>query len=359
MSSRAQIAIGVALMTGVAVIGGLMVRPENFAVAHASPIHAVTTLSAEPAIVRFDPRFDKLVPAGAVVEKIADGFNWVEGPVWDRRDGSLLFSDIPANTVYRWREGQGASAFLKSSGYTGADPFTGREPGSNGLVFDGRGRLVLCQHGDRRIARLERSGRISVLADRYEGPEVSGRLNSPNDAVFHSNGDFYFTDPPFGLPENFSDRRKELLFSGVYRLSKDGKLTLLVRHLRAPNGIAFSPDEKTLYVTDVDPERPAWHAYDVLADGTLANARVFADAARWKTPNFGGPDGLKVDRDGNLFAARPGGINVFAPDGTLLGAIEIGTPTSNVAWGEDGSSLYITAGTAVYRIRLSTRGAGF
>jgi gluconolactonase len=290
--------------------------------------------------------------SGWPLEKIADGFTWVEGPVWDGQTGSLLFSDIPANAVYRWQEGKGASQFLKPSGYSGATPFTGREPGSNGLAFDPQGRLVLCQHGDRRIVRVEPDGTRTVLVDRYQGK----RLNSPNDLVFRSNGDLYFTDPPFGLPGVFDDPQKELPFSGVYKLSKEGALTLLSSDFRAPNGIAFSPDEKTLYVTDVDPERPAWWAFDVRPDGTLANRRLFHDASRWKAPNFGGPDGLKVDRQGNLFAARPGGLNVFAPDGTLLRTIETGIATSNCAWGENDSVLYITASTGIYRIRFPTKG---
>ncbi len=311
--------------------------------------------SARGRIVRLDPRLDQLVPHGAALEKIAVGFTWVEGPVWNRKEDCLLFSDIPNNSVFKWKEGEGVTLFLKPSGYTGKKPFTGREPGSNGLALDSEGRLVLCEHGDRRIARLEKDGSQTTLADRYQGR----RLNSPNDLVFKSNGDLYFTDPPFGLPKAFDDPQKELDFSGVYRLTRDGNLTLLTKELKAPNGIAFSPDKKTLYVTDVDPDRPAWLAYDVQRDGTITNGRVFYDASPWKKPNYGGPDGLKVDREGNLFAARPGGINVFAPDGTLLGSIETGVATSNCAWGEDGSVLYITASSAIYRIRLSTKGAGF
>ncbi|MGE5892453.1 MAG: SMP-30/gluconolactonase/LRE family protein [bacterium] len=302
-------------------------------------------------IIRLDSRFDRLVPAGAKLEKIADGFTWVEGPVWNRAEGYLLFSDIPNNSVFKWQEGRGVSLLLKPSGYTGSEPFAGKEPGSNGLTFDSAGRLVLCQHGDRRIARIEKDGSKTILADRYEGK----RLNSPNDLVFKSNGDLYFTDPPFGLPNAFDDPKKELPFSGVYLLTRDGKFTLLIKDLKAPNGIAFSPDERTLYITDVDPDRPAWHAYDVNKDGTITNGRIFYDASPWKKPNFGGPDGLKVDGDGNLFAARPGGINVFASDGTLLGSIETGVATSNCAWGNDGSTLYITASTAVYRIKLDTK----
>ncbi|HSD51576.1 MAG TPA: SMP-30/gluconolactonase/LRE family protein [Candidatus Methylomirabilis sp.] len=306
-------------------------------------------------IHRLDPRFDRLVPRNAILEKLDDGFAWVEGPVWNRRGGYLLFSDIPSNAVLKWQEGAGVSLFLKPSGYTGQLPFPGREPGSNGLTFDAAGRLVLAEHGDRRITRLEEDGRKSILVDRYRGR----RLNSPNDLVFKSNGDLYFTDPPFGLPKAFADPQKELRFQGVYRLSTSGELTLLTRRIKAPNGIAFSPDEKILYVTDVSPDRPAWLAYDVKTDGTITNGRLFHDATPWKRANFGGADGLKADREGNLFAARPGGINVFAPDATLLGSIETGVPTSNVAWGDDGSVLYITGGTTLYRIRLSTRGVGF
>ena len=245
--------------------------------------------------------------------------------------------------------------YLQPSGYTGAAPFTGREPGSNGLAFDAQGRLVLAEHGDRRIARLEPDGRKTTLADRYEGK----RLNSPNDLVFASNGDLYFTDPPFGLPRAFDDPEKELPWSGVFRLSAGGQLTLLIRELRAPNGIALSPDERTLYVSNADPARPVWMAYALKPDGTLAPGRVFFDATPWTARGKGLPDGLKVDREGNLFATGPGGIHVFAPDGTHLGSIEMAVPTGNVAWGGDGSVLFVTADTAIYRIALRTRGAGF
>jgi gluconolactonase len=306
-------------------------------------------------IVRLDLRLDHLVPPDAVVEKIADGFLWIEGPLWNRKERYLLFSDIPNNAVYKWQEGKGASLFLKPSGYSGTAPFQGKEPGSNGLTFDRAGRLVLAQHGDRRIARREHDGRITVLVDRYQGR----RLNSPNDLIYKSNGDLYFTDPPFGLAKAFDDPSKELPFQGVYRLAADGKLILLIDDIKAPNGIAFSPDEKKLYVSDVDFNRAAWRVYDVMENGSVSNGRVFADASKWKRAPFFGPDGFKLDKDGNLFGARPGGISIFAPDGTQLGSIETGMPTSNVAWGDDGSTLYITGGTALYRIKLSTKGAGF
>lgn len=305
-------------------------------------------------IVRLDPRFDQLVPPDAKLEKVATGFTWVEGPVWDRRTGSLLFSDIPANSIYRWKPGEGVSVFLNNSGYSGAAPFIGKEPGSNGLTFDANGRLVLCRHGDRQIGRLEVNGNITALADRYDGY----RLNSPNDLVFKSNGDLYFTDPPFGLPRVFNDPQKAPV-QGVYRISRDGTVTRLITDISAPNGIAFSPDEKTLYVSDVDPKRAAWLAYDVHADGTVANGRVFFDATRWRQDPFFGPDGFKVDQQGNIFGARPGGLSVIASDGTLRGTIETGLPTSNVAWGEDGRTLFVTGGTSVYRIRLTTKGATY
>jgi gluconolactonase len=211
----------------------------------------VTSQAAPAGPVSKDRRFETLVPTTAKLERLADGFRWSEGPVWNRKTGALLFSDVPNNVVHRWRDGEGLSEFLRPSGYTGSEAFTGREPGSNGLTFDAQGRLVLCQHGDRRVARMDGRGRFTTLADRYEGK----RLNSPNDLVYKSNGDLYFTDPPYGLPETFKDPRRELGFNGVYRLS-NGRLTLLVRDLKAPNGIAFSPDEKTLYVAQSDPEQP-------------------------------------------------------------------------------------------------------
>lgn len=305
-------------------------------------------------IARLDPRFDRLVPPDTKLEKIADGFTWVEGPVWNKQGDYLLFSDIPANSVYKWKPGEGVSLFLKNSGYSGTTPFTGKESGSNGLTLDEQGRLVLCRHGDRQIGRLETDGKITVLADRYDGH----KFNSPNDLVFKSNSDLYFTDPPFGLPNGFADSSKAPV-QGVYRLSKDGTVTLLIHDIKAPNGIAFSPDEKTLYVSDVDPKRAAWLAYDVKPDGTVTNGRVFFDATRWRKDPFFGPDGFKVDQHGNIFGARPGGLSVIASDGTLLGMIETGQPTSNVAWGEDGQTLFITGGGSVYRLRLRTSGARY
>jgi gluconolactonase len=306
-------------------------------------------------IQRNDPRFDQLIPPGAVLEKLAEGFDWSEGPVWDKKNNCLLFSDIPPNSVMKWKEGEGVTLFLKPSGYTGTKP-RGGEPGSNGLHFDAQGRLVLCQHGDRRIARLKPDETFETLADRYEGK----RFNSPNDAVFKSNGDLYFTDPPYGLEGLNNDPAKEIPFNGVYRLGTDGSVTLLTKEMTFPNGIGFSPDQKTLYVAQSDPKQPIWRAFDVKPDGTLAASRIFADGSSWAAAGKKGmPDGLKVDQQGNIFATGPGGVHVFAADGTHLGAIDAGEATANCGWGEDGTVLYITSDMYLCRIKTKTKGLGF
>jgi gluconolactonase len=306
--------------------------------------------------VRKDARFDRLVPPGAVIEKLADGFDWSEGPVWVKSGSYLLFSDVPRNIVYQWKEGQAVRVFLQPSGYTGSTA-RGGEPGSNGLNLDSNGRLILCQHGDRRVARLADDGKSFVtLADRYQGR----RFNSPNDSAFRSNGDLYFTDPPYGLLEKNNDPSKEIGYNGVYRLSRDGSVTLLTREMSYPNGIAFSPDEKTLYVANSDPDKAVWMAFPVQPDGTIGNGRVFFDATSWaKQGKKGLPDGMKVDRSGNLFATGPGGVHVFDPDGTHLGTFDTGEATANCGWGEDGSTLFITADMFLGRVRLTTNGKGF
>ena len=306
-------------------------------------------------IIRLDPKFDKLVPPNVLVERIVSGRKWVEGPVWNRKEGYLLFSDIPANSVIKWQQGKGTSVYLRPSGYTGKATFEGPEPGSNGLAFDHDGRLILAAHGDRRIARLEKNGKQTTLVDRFEGK----RINSPNDVVVRANGDVYFTDPPFGLPKSFDDARRETPFQGVYKYSKDGTLALLTKDIKAPNGIAFSPDEKKLYVSNADPTNAVWMVYDVKADGMIDNGRVLFNATAWTKSKPGAPDGMKVDREGNIFGAGPGGVHVISPEGKHLGSIETGVPTGNVAWGDDGSSLFITSNTNVFRSRLATRGAGF
>ncbi|MFB3777516.1 MAG: SMP-30/gluconolactonase/LRE family protein [Bryobacteraceae bacterium] len=305
-------------------------------------------------VIREDPRIDKLIPPDARIEVLASGFEWCEGPLWVKDGGYLLFSDIPRNSIMKWQEKQGVTLFMKPSGYTGIVDY-GREPGSNGLLLDPKGRLVMCEHGDRRISRLEPDGGKRTLADNYMGK----RFNSPNDGVFRSNGDLYFTDPAFGLPKRFDDPRRELDFCGVYLLSADGKVTLLTKELSRPNGIALSPDEKTLYVANCDMERPIIMAYPLKADGTIGAGRVFYDASLNPEKLRGVPDGMKVDREGSLFASGPGGILVIAPDGKRLGRITSGQTMSNCAWGDDGSMLYITSDMYLVRIKTSTRGMGW
>ena len=328
------------------------------ATAAASPVEEkLPAPYAQGKLVRLDPRFDKLIAPGTTIEKLSEGHKWTEGPVWNKKDGFLLYSDIPNNAIYKWQMGKGDALFLQPAGYFGKEPFTGKEPGTNGLTYDKDGLLVTCQHGERRVARLGADNKTyTTLADKYDGK----RLNSPNDLVFKSNGDLYFTDPPYGLPKGAEDPQRELDFCGVYRLGKDGKLTLLTKEITRPNGIAFSPDEKKLYVASSDPDKAIWMVYDLKADGTLGTGKVFKDVTPWaKEKRPGLPDGMKVDKDGNLWATGPGGVHVFAADGTHLGTIETGVPTANCAFGDDGSTLYITANTALIRVKTGTKGLGF
>jgi gluconolactonase len=303
-------------------------------------------------IERLDNRLDRILAPDARMERLADGFDWSEGPVWvkDKDRGYLLFSDVPQNTVFRWKEGAGIIVFLKPSGFTGPNS-QGNEPGSNGLTLDPQGRLVLCQHGDRRVARREGDAFVT-LADRYQGK----RLNSPNDAIYSSRGDLYFTDPPYGLPKLNNDPAKELDYNGVYRVTKDGAVTLLTGEMTFPNGLALAPDEKTLYVANSDPRKALWMAFPAREDGTLGPGRVFFDVTRWVGSRNGLPDGMKVDRAGNLFATGPGGVHIFDPDGTHLGTLATGEATANCAFGDDGSTLYLTADMYLCRVRIKTRG---
>ncbi|MEZ6115551.1 MAG: SMP-30/gluconolactonase/LRE family protein [Pirellulaceae bacterium] len=305
-------------------------------------------------VERLDPAFDALVPESSQIEILADGFEWSEGPVWIASRQELLFSDIPRNQIVRW-DGKQKSVFLERSGFTGAEPFTGEEPGSNGLMLDSQKRLVMCQHGDRQVARLNADGSRTVLASRYQGK----RFNSPNDLVFHSNGDLYFTDPPYGLPKRYEDPARELDWCGVYRLSKDGNVTLLTNEMTRPNGIAFSPDEKTLYVAQSDPEAAIWKAFPVKDDGTLGEGKIFYDATRWVGQKKGLPDGMVVDQAGYIWATGPGGVLVFHPSGKLLGVLNTGEATANCTFGEDGSTLFITADMYLCKIKTNAKGIGF
>jgi len=320
----------------------------------------VTTVGT---VERLDPALDALVPPGARVEQLAEGFAWAEGPVWRRagQGGYVLFSDVPRNTIYRWEEGRGLTVFLRPSGYAAGTTPPGHEHGSNGLTVDSAGALVMADHGNRQIARLDDSlFTKTTLADRFEGR----RLNSPNDLVFGPNGDLYFTDPPYGLRGQDADPAKELPFSGVYRRTAAGALSLVTRELTRPNGIALSPDGRTLYVANSDPARAVVMAYDVAADGAVAGApaargRVLFDATPLVPRGPGLPDGLRVDRAGNLFATGPGGVLVLTAAGRHLGTIRTGKAAANCAFGDGGGTLYITATDRLLRVRLATRGAGF
>ena len=304
-------------------------------------------------IERLDPAFDRLVGQDAAIELlVANRFEWAEGPVWDAAGRRVLFSDIPRNMIWEWSQQSGLKEFLKPSGYTGEATFTGREPGSNGLAFNKAGELLLCQHGDRRIAKWV-DGRFVTLAHRYAGK----RLNSPNDLVIRSNGDVYFTDPPYGLPRHTEDPGRELDFQGVYRLNAEGELVLLTKELQRPNGLAFSPDEKTLYVANSEPEKAVLMAFPVRPDGSLGHGKVFFDVtAAVGKQRPGLPDGLKVSRDGTVWASGPGGVLVYSSQGKHLGTLATGVATANLAFGDDGGTLYLTADKNLVRVRTKVRG---
>lgn len=304
-------------------------------------------------VERLDPRFDALVPPDRAIEVIAEGFEWCEGPVWVPDADGVLFSDIPRNMVFCQEDHGQLWVCFHPSGYTGETP-RGGEVGSNGLLLDPWGRLVLCQHGDRRVARHDGEGRFEPLAERYQGR----RLNSPNDAVFDARGNLYFTDPPYGLEKQADDPARELDFCGVFLRRPGGEVELLTRELSRPNGIGLSPDGKTLYVANSDPQRAIWMAYPVEDDGTIGEGRVLLDVTDRVGKRKGLPDGLAVTEDGYLFATGPGGVLVLAPDGTHLGTLLTGQATSNCAFGgEDGNALFITADRYVCRVDTATRGA--
>jgi len=304
---------------------------------------------SEGTIVRKDPSLDEIVPASATIEKIAEGFQFTEGPVW-HPDGYLLFSDPNNNVIYRWTPDGQVSIYRTKSGYKGFDIGEYHQPGSNGLTLDREGRLTINEHGNRRVTRLEKNGVVTVLADRFEGK----RLNSPNDLVYRSDGALYFTDPPFGLPKVYDDPRKELPYSGVFCLFK-GKLHLVSKDLLGPNGLAFSPDEKYLYVDNWDVKKKIVMRYEVEPDGALSNGKVFFDMT--SAPGEEALDGMKVDLAGNLYVSGPGGVWIISPQGKHLGMIQPTQLPANMAWGdEDGRTLYMTARTAVYRVRLNIAG---
>lgn len=312
-----------------------------------------SSTNAGSSFERLAPAFDVLVPVDAVLEKVSGGFQFTEGPVWVADEfGALLFSDIPANTVYRWTESGGVEVFL--SPVMPEDSDTGGKGGSNGLALDPEGRLILCEHGNRRVARMDDDGNRTTLADRYN----NRRLNSPNDIVFHSSGAAFFTDPPYGLEGQDDNPTKEQPHNGVYRLDPDGMVTLVTAGQTRPNGIGLSPDEQTLYVANSDrPPNQFWMSYPIMDDLTLGQGAIFFDANERMQPGWA--DGLAVDKSGNVYATGPGGVLVIDASGQHLGTIGLGEIPTNVGWGDDGRTLYITAHTSVYRVKLNVEGLVF
>src|SRR5712691_9463022 len=335
---------------------------------------ALTPSEVNVEVVRNDPAMDEVVGPNPKVFKLAEGFKFTEGPIWVNKDGGyLLFSDPNANTIYKYtpngNEESKLEVFRTPSGYSGADIAEYGQPGSNGLTLDPQGRLTINQHGNHRVVRYEKDGVQTVLADSYQGK----RLNSPNDLVYRSDGTLFFTDPPFGFPKTFEDARKQLPFSGVFSIYK-GQLQLVSKDFSGPNGIAFSPDEKYLYVgnwpraitgqharagddpvNEIGEKHKAIMRYEVQVDGTLRNGKLFFDFT--SAPGEDGLDGIKVDQKGNLYVSAPGGLWVISPEGKHLGTIITPRHPHNMAWGDaDGKTLYLCARSGLYRIRLNIPG---
>jgi gluconolactonase len=310
---------------------------------------AVAPQEVNVEVVRLDPAIDAIVPRNPKIFKLAEGFQFTEGPIWTQA-GELLFSDPNANTIYKYAADGTLSVFKNNSGYAGNDVAEYFQPGSNGLTLDPQGRLTINEHGNRRVTRLEKDGTLTVLAERFDGK----RLNSPNDLVYRSEGTLFFTDPPFGLPKFYDDPRRELPYSGVFALYK-GALKLVGSDLKGPNGIAFSPDEKYLYVGNWDPEKKIVMRYEVAPDASLSNGKIFFDMT--SAPGDDAIDGIKVDRQGNLYVSGPGGLWIISPAGKHLGTIKAPKHPHNLAWGgADGKTLYLTAQSALYRMPLNVPG---
>jgi gluconolactonase len=341
--------------------GPISYSPQNFIWVKSATLDFYkspkATLGEVPTqIIRKDPALDEIIAPDTKIEKLARGFLFTEGPVWvprnEESDGFLLFSDPNNNLIYRWTQDGQLSIFMSKSGYRGFDIGEYAQPGSNGLTLDKEVRLTINQHGNRRVVRMEKNGQLTVLADRYDGK----RLNSPNDLVYKSDGALYFTDPPFGLPKFFDDPRKELPYSGVFRVSPDSKqVQLLTTDLKGPNGLAFSPDEKYFYVDDWDAEKKIIMRYEVQPDGSLVNGKVFFDMTSAEGDDA--LDGMKIDQKGNLYVSGPGGLWIISPEGKHLGTVVGPEHPHNFAWGDDdGKTLYLCARTGLYRIRLNIPG---
>lgn len=297
----------------------------------------VSAMAQEPSIQRLDPGLDALLAEDVPIEILGDGYKWTEGPVWDREAARLLFCDIPNNVIHAWSAEDGTRVFMKPSGYTGVADY-GTEPGANGLAFDSAGRLLLCEHGDRRVSVLTKDCGKMTVADRYEGK----RFNSPNDLVLHSTGGIFITDPIYGLPKKEQDPTREMDFCGVFRIAPDGTVHLITKEIERPNGIGLSPDEKTLYIANSYKPRPYIFAMQLKIDGSAAEMRTFFDTSKLDGP--GAPDGMKVDAQGNVWATGPGGLLVISPEGKLLGRVLTHRATANVAFGgQDGKSVFLAA----------------
>lgn len=299
-----------------------------------------------------DDELQRILDPNQKLEILSQGHDWTEGPLWLETEKKLLFSDVPRNTIYAWSQKTGVEEYLKPSGYVGEDADLSKQ-GSNGLLLNANGELILCQHGARQVAKMnsplsDPKPEYLALADSYSGK----KLNSPNDAVFDMQGNLYFTDPPYGLPKGMEDPTKELDFQGVFRVDTQGEFQLISKALSRPNGIAFSPDEKQLYVANSDPEKAMWMVYELDASGNVKEEKLFFDVTHLVASEKGLPDGLKVNDKGYVFATGPGGVFIFNPSGKHLGTIKTGQATSNCAFNDDETVLFMTADNYVLSISL-------
>lgn len=310
-----------------------------------SVLLTASSFAQDPSVEKLDPSLDSLIAPDAKIEVIAQGFRWTEGPVWDQAGNQLLFSDIPNNVINSWSDENGLKVFMKPAGYTGVSDY-GREAGSNGLTFDKKGRLLLAEHGDRRIAVLTEGGGKMTVADRFDGK----RLNSPNDLVVHPSGAIYFTDPIYGLPKGENDPSREIDFCGVYRIDPSGAVTVISKEIERPNGIAISPDGNTLFVANSHKGKFNVYSFALSADGSAGEMKLFFDAN--KLEGKGSTDGLKVDAAGNVWTTGPGGLLILSKDGKLLGRVLTHQPTANVAFGgKDGKTVFLTANDRIMRFQ--------
>ncbi len=319
----------------------------------------VTPMETLGEIEFLDPAAEQLIDPDAKIEKLATGFEWSEGPAWVADGGYVIFSDIPRNSVYKWKEGEGLTLYLKPAGYTASGGRDG-ESGSNGLAIDSQGRLVLCQHGDHCIARMyaptsNPEPKYTQIVSEYDGKA----LNSPNDLAIHSSGAIYFTDPPYGRVGAFKSTDRPLDFQGVYRVVPGQPAELLTKQFRAPNGIAFSPDEKILYVAQSYDKHATYTAFNVQEDGTIDQGRLLLDVTELKKQRPGSPDGMAIDAEGNLWATGPGGVLVITPEGKHLATLRTGERIANCCFGDDGTTLYMTSDMHFCRVKTKAKGLGF